>query len=121
MHGMEVHTAVQHALPITFVIFDNRAHGMCLMRERYLVGEEHGYNRFAPAHIGAGLGAMLPGLPSHDCASLADLERALAGTRGVRGPVLLSIELPDVELPPFGALQAAARRAAPSATEQERP
>jgi acetolactate synthase-1/2/3 large subunit len=120
MHGMEVHTAVQHALPITFVIFDNRAHGMCLMRERYLVGEEHGYNRFEPAHIGAGLGAMLPGLPSHDCASLAELERALVATRGARGPVLLSIELPDVEVPPFAALQIAARRAASAAAKQER-
>jgi acetolactate synthase-1/2/3 large subunit len=118
---MEVHTAVQHGLPITFVIFDNRAHGMCLMRERYLVGEEHGYNRFAPAHIGAGLGAMLPGLPSHDCASLAELERALDATRGVRGPVLLSIELPDVEVPPFAALQAAARRVAAAPCKQETP
>jgi acetolactate synthase I/II/III large subunit len=109
MHGLEVHTAVQHSLPISFVVFDNRAHGMCLLRERLLLGEEHGYNRFARAHLGAGLAAMFPGLPSHDCASLDELDRALAMTRDASGPVLLSIELPEVETPPFAALEAAAR------------
>jgi acetolactate synthase-1/2/3 large subunit len=109
MHGLELHTAVQYALPITFVVFDNRAHGMCLLRERLLLGEEHGHNQFARAHLGAGLAAMFPGLPSHDCASFAELERALDATRSASGPVLLSIELAEVEIPPFAALEAAAR------------
>jgi acetolactate synthase I/II/III large subunit len=123
MHGLEVHTAVQHSLPITFVVFDNHAHGMCLLRERLLLREEHGYNRFGRAHLGAGLAAMFPGLPSHDCASLAELERALAATRAARGPVLLSIELPELEIPPFAALEAAARARDVSAASggQERP
>lgn len=109
MHGFELHTAVQYALPITFVVFDNRAHGMCSLRERLLLGEEHGHNRFVRAHLGAGFAAMFRGLPSHDCASHAELERALAATRGARGPVLLSIALPEVEIPPFAPLEAAAR------------
>jgi len=110
MHGLELHTAVEHALPITFVIFNNRAHGMCLMRERLLLGEEHGYNTFKRAHLGAGLGAMLPELPSHDCRSLAELERALEAARDAAGPVLIALELPEVEIPPFAALRAAAER-----------
>jgi len=26
MHGMEIHTAVQYGLPVTFLLFDNHAH-----------------------------------------------------------------------------------------------
>src|ERR1700742_2923074 len=34
MHGMEVHTAVQYRLPVTFVLFNNNAHAMCVTREQ---------------------------------------------------------------------------------------
>jgi acetolactate synthase I/II/III large subunit len=70
MHGLDVHTAVEHRLPITYVIFNNRAHGMCLVRERLLLREESGYNTFGPCHIGVGLAAMFPGLPTWDCRTL---------------------------------------------------
>ena len=112
MHGMEVHTAVEHSLPITFIVFNNRAHGMCLMRERLLIGEEHRYNTFKAAHIGAAFAALFPGLPSRDCRSLDELERALAAAAGEVGPVLIALELPEVEVPPFAALRAAAELAA---------
>jgi acetolactate synthase-1/2/3 large subunit len=103
MHGSEIHTAVEHSLPITFVIFNNRAHGMCLLRERLLMREEHHYNSFKPAHVGAGLAALFPGLPAYDCGTLAELDQALARTREAAGPVLLGIELGAVEIPPFAA------------------
>lgn len=119
MHGLEVHTAVEHSLPITFIIFNNRAHGMCLMRERFLLGEEHRYNSFKEAHLGAALAAMFPGLPSHDCRSLAELERALGAARDVAGPVLIALEFPEVELPPFAALRAAAEQRARASAERE--
>jgi acetolactate synthase-1/2/3 large subunit len=107
MHGLDVHTAVEHALPITYVIFNNRAHGMCVVRERLLLGEESGYNRFRPAHIGAGLAAMFPGLPAVDCTTLGELEGALARAAASTGPAVICAELPDVEVPPFVAFQAA--------------
>jgi acetolactate synthase-1/2/3 large subunit len=115
MHGLEVHTAVQHRLPITYVIFNNRAHGMCLMRERLLLGEEGGYNAFLSSHIGGGLAAMFPGLPASDCSTLEELEAALGRARTASGPAVVCAELPAVEVPPFAALQAAfaARRPAP--------
>lgn len=106
MHGFEIHTAIEHSLPITYVIFNNRAHGMCLLRERLLLGEEHHYNTFKPAHLGAGLAAMFPGLPAHDCRTLAELERSLALTANAAGPVLIAAELADVEVPPFAAFRA---------------
>ncbi|MES1205410.1 MAG: thiamine pyrophosphate-binding protein [Pseudomonadota bacterium] len=106
MHGLEVHTAIEHALPITFVVFNNRAHGMCLVRERLLLGRESGYNSFGVAHIGAGLAAMFPGLPAWDCSSLAALEAALGRARETQGPALIVAELPAVDVPPFLAFRA---------------
>lgn len=107
MHGLEIHTAVEQALPITFVIFNNRAHGMCLVRERLLMRGDAGYNAFRASHLGAGLAAMLPGLPASDCTSLAGLEAALAHAASVPGPSVVVVELDGVEIPPFAAFQAA--------------
>jgi acetolactate synthase-1/2/3 large subunit len=101
MHGLDVHTAVEHALPITYVVFNNRAHGMCLVRERLLLGAESGYNAFGPAHIGAGLAAMFPGLAACDCTTVAELEAALARANASAGPAVICAELPTVEVPPF--------------------
>jgi acetolactate synthase-1/2/3 large subunit len=107
MNGLDVHTAVEHALPITYVVFDNRAHGMCLVRERLLLHENAGYNTFGSSHLGAGLGAMFPRLLAFDCRSVAELDAALERARGAPGPVFVSVELEEVEIPPFAALQAA--------------
>jgi acetolactate synthase-1/2/3 large subunit len=101
MHGLDVHTAIEHQLPITYVVFNNRAHGMCLVRERLLLGAESGYNRFGPARIGAGLAAMFPGLAAQDCDSIAALEEALARARASSGPAVIAVDMPEVEVPPF--------------------
>jgi acetolactate synthase-1/2/3 large subunit len=113
MQGLDVHTAIEHALPITYVIFNNRAHGMCLVRERLLLGEESGYNTFRASHIGAGLAAMFPGLPSCDCRSVDELEHALARAAVTRGPSFIGVELPEVEIPPFVAFQQAIAKKIP--------
>ena len=52
MHGMEVHTAVQYQLPVTFVLFNNNAHAMCVTREQLFYDDLYSYNRFAPASWG---------------------------------------------------------------------
>lgn len=106
MHGMEIHTAVEHRLPITYVLFDNRAHGMCLVRERLLLGEHAGYNAFScRARLGGGLAAMFPGLFARDCQTYAELERALDGAFAVDGPSVICAELAEVEIPPFTVFQ----------------
>src|SRR6201999_2062792 len=61
MHGLEIHTAVQYRLPITFVLFNNNAHAMCVSRERLFYEDLYSYNRFRPSMLGGGLAAMLPG------------------------------------------------------------
>jgi acetolactate synthase-1/2/3 large subunit len=117
MHGLEVHTAVEHSLPITYVVFDNGAHGMCLVRERLLLGENAGYNAFGRSHLGAGLAAMFPRLAAEGCRDSNELERALGRAVERRGPTFISAELSDVEIPPFGPLLSAA---GPGLTHVER-
>ncbi len=63
MHGMEIHTALQYRLPITFVLFDNHAHAMCVTREQLFYDDRYSYNRFGPSRLGAGLAAMFPVCP----------------------------------------------------------
>ena len=66
MHGLELHTAIQYRLPVTLVLFNNNAHAMCVTREQLFYDDLYSYNRFRPSHLGAGLAAMFPGLPSID-------------------------------------------------------
>lgn len=105
MHGLDIHTAVEHELPITYVIFDNRAHGMCLVRERLLLGQNSGYNAFRHSHLGAGLGAMFPGLATWDCRTAGGLAEALERASRRAGPSVISVELDQVEIPPFAAFR----------------
>jgi acetolactate synthase-1/2/3 large subunit len=107
MHGLEVHTAVEHELPITYFVLDNAAHGMCLVREQLLLGGSSDYNAFRRSRLGAGLGAMFPGLAVFDCDSAAQLEQALEQCREVRGPCVVSARLAEVEVPPFAAFERA--------------
>jgi acetolactate synthase-1/2/3 large subunit len=103
MHGMEIHTALQYRLPITFVLFDNHAHAMCVTREQVFYGDQYSYNRFGPSRLGAGLAAMFPELRSVDVDDLDALPAALAGALDVQGPSVISIECSADEIPPFAA------------------
>ncbi|AEV71287.1 thiamine pyrophosphate-dependent enzyme, possible carboligase or decarboxylase [Mycolicibacterium rhodesiae NBB3] len=103
MHGMEIHTALQYRLPITFVLFDNHAHAMCVTREQVFYGDQYSYNRFGPSRLGAGLAAMFPELRSVDVDDIGALPAALAGALDVQGPSVISIECSADEIPPFAA------------------
>lgn len=103
MHGMEIHTALQYRLPITFVLFDNHAHAMCVTREQLFYGDRYSYNRFGPSRLGAGLAAMFTGLPAFDVAEAGQLAQALGMAMDSDGPSVLSIECSADEIPPFAA------------------
>ncbi|MGV0595256.1 thiamine pyrophosphate-binding protein [Mycolicibacterium porcinum] len=119
MHGMEIHTAVQYRLPITFVLFDNHAHAMCVTREQLFYDDRYSYNRFGPSRLGAGLAAMFPGLPAYDVAELSQLSRALDIALDTDGPSVLSIECSADEIPPFAAFLATTD-STPSTSEENR-
>ena len=87
MHGMEIHTALQYRLPVTFLLFDNHAHAMCVTREQLFYDDLYSYNRFGPSRFGAGLATMFPGLPSVDVDDIGALPDALRDGAGRRRPV----------------------------------
>lgn len=101
MHGMEVHTAVQYRLPVTFVLFNNNAHAMCVTREQLFYDDRYSYNRFLPSRLGAGLAAMFPGLSSVDVSEIGELPEALRRALDLDGPSVVSVECSADEIPPF--------------------
>lgn len=101
MHGMEIHTAVQYQLPVTFVLFDNHAHAMCATREQLFYGDRYSYNRFGPSRLGGGLAAMFPTLPALDVADVGGLDSALKTALEVDGPSVVAVECSADEIPPF--------------------
>ncbi|HEX2286531.1 MAG TPA: thiamine pyrophosphate-dependent enzyme, partial [Mycobacterium sp.] len=101
MHGMEIHTALQYRLPVTFLLFDNHAHAMCVTREQLFYNDLYSYNRFGPSRLGAGLGAMFPELVSMDVDNLGELPAALHAALDVDGPSVVSVECSADEIPPF--------------------
>lgn len=103
MHGMEIHTALQYQLPVTFLLFDNHAHAMCVTREQTFYSGRYSYNRFGPSRLGAGLAAMFPDLPSTDVFDIGDLGSALSAALHIDGPSVVSIECSADEIPPFAA------------------
>src|ERR1700749_67276 len=103
MHGMEVHTAVQYRLPVTFVLFNNNAHAMCVTREQLFYDDLYSYNRFTPSRLGAGLATMFPGLSSVDVSDFDGLAAAMRGALAVDGPAVVSLECAADAIPPFAA------------------
>ncbi|MFF1708980.1 thiamine pyrophosphate-binding protein [Streptomyces sp. NPDC058268] len=105
MHGMEVHTAVEHRLPVTFVIFNNNSHGMCHTREQLFFSGDYTYNLFRPARIGEGAAAMFPGLDAVTATTPDELRTALARAEATRSPSLICVEVDPTEMPPFRPFQ----------------
>jgi acetolactate synthase-1/2/3 large subunit len=103
MHGMEIHTAVQYRLPVTFLLFDNHAHAMCVTREQMFYDDLYSYNRFGPSRLGAGLAAMFPGLSAVDVDDIGELPAALRTAFDTDGPSVVSVECSADEIPPFAA------------------
>lgn len=59
MNGMEVHTAVDHEIPVIWIVLNDGGHGMIMHGETLLLGQHLGACRFrVPIDIGA-LGAAL--------------------------------------------------------------
>jgi acetolactate synthase I/II/III large subunit len=120
MHGMEIHTALQYRLPVTFLLFDNHAHAMCVTREQLFYDDLYSYNRFGPSRLGAGLATMFPGLPSVDVDHIDELPAALRAALNADGPSVVSVECSADEIPPFANFLGKAAANQPS-TAKEKP
>ncbi|MEU6283231.1 thiamine pyrophosphate-binding protein [Streptomyces sp. NPDC047028] len=101
MHGMEVHTAVEYDAPVTFVIFNNNAHGMCALREEHLQGGVRDDDLFVPADIAAGVAAAFPSLRATGAVDAAHLRTALLRGNAGGGPAFVAVTCDPYEIPPF--------------------
>ncbi|MGV9836091.1 thiamine pyrophosphate-binding protein [Nocardia niigatensis] len=101
MHGLEIHTAIEHRLPITFIVLNNNAHAMCVTREQLYYGDRYSFNRFRPAYPGAGMAAMFPDLCTHAPENRAELAAALRHCADRPGPSFVAIDCDPDEIPPF--------------------
>lgn len=101
MHGMEVHTAIEHDLPVTFVIFNNNSHAACKSREELFYGGEYTFNSFRRSDIGAGIATLFPSIRARTVRTLDDLRAFLVAAPGTTGPSLVSIEMRPDEMPPY--------------------
>ena len=118
MHGMEIHTALQYRLPVTFLLFDNHAHAMCVTREQLFYDNVYSYNRFGPSRFGAGLATMFPGLQSVDVDDIVALPDALHAALNIDGPSVVSVECSADEIPPFAAFLGKAADKQPPVTKE---
>ena len=103
--GMEVHTAVDLGLPITFVVFNNGKHGMCKTRQNvFFEGrvECSEYARPRVAQLANGFGSDRS-LWTGSASTVAELHSALTDLAewGGRGPAVLELDLSVEEMPPF--------------------
>ncbi|MGW0049456.1 thiamine pyrophosphate-binding protein [Nocardia cyriacigeorgica] len=101
MHGLELHTAVEYALPVTFIVFNNNAHAMCVTREQLLYRDRYSFNRFHPAQLGEGMAAMFPSLRVCSVHTMAELPTALTECLTGAGPSFVAIDCDPDEIPPF--------------------
>ncbi|MFD7004091.1 thiamine pyrophosphate-binding protein [Streptomyces mirabilis] len=100
MHGMEVHTAVEYAAPVTFVIFNNNAHAMCALREEFLQGGIRSDDLFGRTDIAAGVAAAFPSLNVTGAENAAQLREALLRSN-TGGPAFVVLDCDPEEIPPF--------------------
>ena len=105
MLGLEVHTAVEHRLPILFVVFNNGKHGMCVTRQQKFFNGRIECAQYAPVDISriarsfGDEGTLWIGRAR----SQNELRRQLAGYRegALMGPGVLELVLPVEQVPPF--------------------
>ncbi|KAA0024997.1 thiamine pyrophosphate-binding protein [Antrihabitans cavernicola] len=101
MHGMEIHTAIEHDVPVTFVVFNNNAHAMCVTREHIFYQDRYSFNRFRPSMLGEGIAAMFPTLPAFAARSQDELATALQEIAATSGPSFIAVDCDPDEIPPF--------------------
>jgi len=76
---------------VTFLLFDNHAHAMCVTREQLFYDDLYSYNRFGPSRLGVGLTTMFRFF-STDVDDIDELPAALRAALDVDGPSVISIE-----------------------------
>jgi acetolactate synthase-1/2/3 large subunit len=99
MHGVEVHTAVEAALPIIWVVLNNGGHGMVHHGDTIMKGRDLGVALYGMsldiATMAAGLGAR-----SARVDTLHEFRSALAEAMDAKGPWVIDARIDAGEVPP---------------------
>ncbi|MBD1321326.1 thiamine pyrophosphate-binding protein [Gordonia hankookensis] len=101
MHGMEIHTAIEHDAPLSLIILNNDAHGMCVTRDRLYFPDTTTVNRFRPTAIAAGLDTMFADLVVRHVTDIDDVAECCAELFAADGPNCVVIDVDPEEVPPF--------------------
>lgn len=100
MSGQELVTAVQHKLPVKFVLCDNGAWGSIMVSQQRRFGEEgvFGTRLESPDFAGVARGY---GLPAYTVEETAEFGPAFAEALAVDGPALVHLKIDDRDVSPF--------------------
>ena len=110
MHGMEIHTALQYRLPMTFLLFDNHAHAMCVTREQLFYDDLYSYNRFGPSRFGARAGRHVPRPAVGRCRRHRQLPGAMRAALDTDGPSVIASNARPTKSRPLQTFSAMAPR-----------
>ena len=83
-------TAVQHRLPVVFLVFNDRAYGILRRIQRAEFGHPYAVDLNAPDFVAVARGF---GLDAYRASAVEDLRGILAEARTRRGPVLVDIDV----------------------------
>lgn len=101
MYGLELHTAKEHNLPITFFILNNNSHGMCTTRENIFLSGTTGINDFKESYFAEGIGKIFPGIAAYEVDDMDKLKMSLSEIANHQSPCVISIKISNDENPPF--------------------
>lgn len=101
MHGLEIHTAIQHSLSMVFFIFNNNSHGMCSTRETIFLEGETGVNNFKPCYFGLGFDRIFPEVQSFEVNTMEELRFTMLKVKHPSMPCIVSINIDNHGKPPF--------------------
>ncbi|HWA78024.1 MAG TPA: thiamine pyrophosphate-binding protein [Polyangiaceae bacterium] len=99
MNGMEVHTAVELGLPVTWVVLNNGGHGMVYQGETLMKGATFGTSLFRMPIDSAALGAAL-GARGVRAATPDELRCALRDSLSAEGPTVIDAMIDPNEMAP---------------------
>jgi len=101
MFGMEIHTAVEQKLNVTYVIINNDSHGMCETRSADKFDHSPSANCYSHVAVGSGLQLLFPTIRAVDVNTHNELSAWLESNQIIQGVSVIAINVSVLEKVPF--------------------